>query len=48
VTMKFSAVFVALAATIVPVLSAPAAEVAVEARDELEKRDLSVYVCETA
>lgn len=45
--MKFTAVVIALAASILPALAAPT-DAAVEARDEVEKRDLSVYVCERA
>lgn len=44
--MKFSVAFAVLAAAIVPALAAPAAEA--EARGEVEKRDLSVYICERA
>lgn len=45
--MKFSTALITLAATIVPVLSAPAAEAGVEAREEV-KRDFSFYICEQA
>ncbi|KAF9465365.1 hypothetical protein BDZ94DRAFT_1234763 [Collybia nuda] len=45
--MKFSTALVALAATVVPALSAPAAEAAVEAHEEV-KRDFSFYICEQA
>ncbi|RDB14581.1 hypothetical protein Hypma_016413 [Hypsizygus marmoreus] len=44
--MKFSAVFVALVTSVLPVLAAPAPEAAAAA--EIQKRDLSVYVCEHA
>lgn len=46
--MKFSAVFVAVIASVLPALSAPTADTDIVARGELEKRDLSVYVCEGA
>ncbi|RDB14575.1 hypothetical protein Hypma_016448 [Hypsizygus marmoreus] len=44
--MKLSTVFAVIAAIAAPVLAAPAPEAAAEARSELQKRDLSVYICE--
>ncbi|KAF8068985.1 hypothetical protein FPV67DRAFT_1669025 [Lyophyllum atratum] len=47
--MKFTAVVIALATTILPALAAPAPEALPEAAGELEKRaDFSVFVCEHA
>lgn len=46
--MKFTAAIISLTASAILTLAAPAPEGAAEAREVLEKRDLSVRVCEVA